>query len=209
MWAVVLGGLALIWIVLFPLVRQTTRTLDRQQARLRDQSRHDALTGLPNRVALHEALAEAVAAGGAALLLVDLDRFREINDTLGHEHGDELLLRAAQRLESMVRRTDVVARLGGDEFAVLRRGTVTEGEARALGALLTRSLRQPLDIRGTTVAVDASIGFALCPAHADEPMTMLRRAEVAMYQAKRRRSGVEGYEPDRDPAPTRPPRARR
>jgi diguanylate cyclase len=198
MWALVAGGLVALWLMLFRLVARVSSALRRQVDENRRQATHDALTGLPNRTLLFERLGEHVGAGGAALLQVDLDGFREINDTLGHDHGDELLIEVARRLRAAVGGDDLVARLGGDEFAVLRAGVTSRDEALALGEALHEALHAPLDARGTTLVVDASIGLALAPEHGDDAATIARRAEVAMYVAKRRHSGIEVYDAERD-----------
>jgi diguanylate cyclase (GGDEF)-like protein len=197
MWALVAGGLVALWLMLFRLVAGISSALRRQVRENRRQATHDALTGLPNRTLLFERLGGAVA-DGAALLQVDLDGFREINDTLGHDHGDELLIEVARRLRAAVGEDDLVARLGGDEFAVLLAGATTREEARELAESLHEALHAPLDARGTTVVVDASIGLALAPEHGDDAATIARRAEVAMYVAKQRRSAIEIYDPERD-----------
>jgi len=190
------AGLLLLWLVLFRLVARASR-------RLRHQATHDRLTDLPNRVALHHeadrTLAGARRSGAlAALLLVDLDRFKEVNDTLGHEQGDQLLIEVAHRLREVLRRSDLLARLGGDEFAVL----ATLPHRGAVGEVATRvhaALARPFDIAGVAVELGASIGIALQPDHGDDVSTLLRRADVAMYQAKRAGTGIETYDPERDP----------
>jgi diguanylate cyclase len=198
MWALVAGGFVVLWLALFRLVRSVSSALRRQVDENHRQATHDALTGLPNRTLLFGRLESAVAGGSAALLLVDLDGFREINDTLGHDHGDELLIEVARRLRAAVGDDDLVARLGGDEFAVLHAGTGGEAGARELAEAVVECLRVPLDARGTTVVVDASIGLALAPEHGADAATIARRAEVAMYEAKRRRTRIDVYDPDRD-----------
>jgi diguanylate cyclase (GGDEF)-like protein len=195
----VVAGLVAFWLGHFLVVRGVVRALQREQREGRRRARIDALTGLPNRAVLTEELGAAIDAGEAALLLVDVDRFREVNETLGHGKGDELLRRVADRLRAMAGRADVVACLGGDEFAILRRGTVDAAEVGDIGAMLARALRTPVDLGSTTVAVDASVGIALAPVHAADAMNLLRRAETALYEAKRRRAGVEVYDLRLDP----------
>jgi diguanylate cyclase (GGDEF)-like protein/PAS domain S-box-containing protein len=163
-------------------------------AALAYQALHDNLTGLPNRGLLHAGLREAIEAehnGGppVALLLVDLDRFKEVNDTLGHQVGDLLLEQIARRLTGAVQAGALVARLGGDEFAVLLPGTESTGAAEIAEALL-REVRAPLVLGGHSIAVDASIGIAAVPEHALDVDTLLRCADVGMYQAKRSGAGV-------------------
>jgi diguanylate cyclase (GGDEF)-like protein len=198
MWALVAGALALLWFALFRLVRRVSQALHRQVDENRHQATHDGLTDLPNRTLLFERVEDAASAGPAALLQLDLDGFREINDTLGHDHGDELLVEVAGRLRAATGPDDLVARLGGDEFAVLRRGTQTEDDAVALAEHLVDALRAPHDVRGTTIVIDATVGIALAPQHGDDASTLARRAEVAMYQAKRRHAGASVYDADAD-----------
>jgi diguanylate cyclase (GGDEF)-like protein len=194
--AALAAGLLLLWLALFRLVARASR-------RLRHQATHDRLTDLPNRVALHQE-SEPVLAGArrsgtlAALLLIDLDRFKEVNDTLGHEQGDHLLVEVADRLRAVLRRRDLLARLGGDEFAVL----AVLPHRGALGEVATRvhaALARPFDVCGVAVELGASIGIALQPDHGEDISTLLRRADVAMYEAKRVGSGIETYDPERDP----------
>jgi diguanylate cyclase (GGDEF)-like protein len=198
MWALIGGGLIALWYLLFRVVRSVSRALRGQIDANRRQATHDALTGLPNRDLLFERLAAAVAAGPAALLQLDLDGFREINDTLGHDHGDELLVEVARRLAAIAGDTAFVARLGGDEFAVLCDGVDRSDAAREVADALIDSLRTPIDIRGTTVVIDATVGIALAPLHGDDAVTLVRRAEVAMYQGKERHGGVCVYDSDTD-----------
>ncbi len=172
------------------------------EAALRHQARHDALTGLPNRALLHERL---IAARGdapdaprpLALLLLDLDHFKEVNDTVGHEQGDALLRAAAARLRGVVRAGDTVARLGGDEFAVLLPGADAAGAARVAADIRT-ALDAPVQVEGQALQVGASVGIALGPAHGTDGTTLLRRADVAMYAAKRGRTGHAIYDPAQD-----------
>jgi diguanylate cyclase (GGDEF)-like protein len=153
---------------------------------LRFQADHDALTGLPNRRRLLDAIAAAMAAdpGGGALLLLDLDGFKRVNDALGHHAGDELLREVARRLRREVRAEDLAARLGGDEFAVLLRGA-TGPEAADLAARLGTVLREPVAVEGTRVRVGASVGVAALAEHPQDVTGLLRAADAAMYASKR------------------------
>ncbi|MFE0046464.1 putative bifunctional diguanylate cyclase/phosphodiesterase [Streptomyces albireticuli] len=172
------------------------------RARAEEQLR-DPLTGLPNRQWLLErtwtALDEAERAGSrSALVLIDLDRFRSVNDTLGHLAGDRLLLQIAERLRLALPRDAEAARLGGDEFAVLLPVADSLTSAQRVARSLVAALGSPLDLDGLTLVLEASAGVAVYPDHALDAEGLLRRADVAMYQAKRDRSGVEVYEARRD-----------
>jgi diguanylate cyclase (GGDEF)-like protein len=191
------GGLLLLYATLWRIVAVASR-------RLRHQALHDELTDLPNRTLLYERMEHAVAAigrsgGMAALLLIDLDRFKEVNDTLGHDHGDALLEEVAARLRDAVRQGDTLARLGGDEFAVLLTGVPNRGAVVELAARLQDVINRPFALRGVVVALEASIGIALCPDHGRDVNVLVQRADVAMYDAKRSRTRIETYAAERDP----------
>lgn len=177
-------------------------TLWMARARAEEQLR-DPLTGLPNRQWLLEriwtALDDAERIGArSALMLIDLDRFRSVNDTLGHLAGDRLLLQIADRLRLALPRGAEAARLGGDEFAVLLPVADSTTSATRVARGLVAALSSPLDLDGLTLVLEASAGVAVFPDHALDAEGMLRRADVAMYQAKRDRTGVEVYESKRD-----------
>ncbi|MYV52797.1 bifunctional diguanylate cyclase/phosphodiesterase [Streptomyces sp. SID3212] len=172
------------------------------RARAEEQLR-DPLTGLPNRQWLLErtwsALEEAESLGArSALVLIDLDRFRSVNDTLGHLAGDRLLLQIADRLRLALPQGAEAARLGGDEFAVLLPTCDSTTSAQRVARHLVAELSSPLDLDGLTLVLEASAGVAVYPEHALDAEGLLRRADVAMYQAKRDRTGVEVYESKRD-----------
>jgi diguanylate cyclase (GGDEF)-like protein len=177
--------------------------------RLRQASRTDALTGLPNRRFLSDRLMQALKAAerrGAScgVLLIDLDRFKEVNDTLGHHHGDLLLCAVAARLQGAFRGSDTVARLGGDEFAVLLPEVIDEAAALVLAQRCVTALDKPFMIEGIALNVEASIGLALAPQHGQDGNALFRAADVAMYEAKDRKSGVVVYDADADTnTPTR------
>ena len=170
----------------------------RHVASLAFQARHDSLTGLFNRSVLHAEFAERVArrAGAVtALFLLDLDRFKEVNNTLGHHVGDLLLTRIGSRIaENLADRDALACRLGGDEFAILLTGLADEAEPAALARGLSEALRRPFSIQGMALRVGASIGVALHPAHGETSHELLRAADVAMYQAKKRGTGVAVYD---------------
>jgi diguanylate cyclase (GGDEF)-like protein len=163
------------------------------------RSLHDALTGLPNRVKFHQELSRSLVTDNpVAVLLIDLDRFKEVNDTLGHHNGDLLLVEVGERLRSTLRLGDVVARLGGDEFAVLI-PDITSAEAAIQVANGVRSvLERPFDLADLTVDIRASVGIAVSPNHGRTPEILMQRSDVAMYVAKEDQSGVELYDPSRD-----------
>ncbi|MEU1490520.1 bifunctional diguanylate cyclase/phosphodiesterase [Streptomyces sp. NPDC005776] len=172
------------------------------RARAEEQLR-DPLTGLPNRQWLLErtwtALEEAESLGSrVGLVLIDLDRFRAVNDTLGHLAGDRLLLQIADRLRLALPRGAEAARLGGDEFAVLLPTADSTTSVQRVARHLVAELSSPLDLDGLTLVLEASAGVAVHPDHALDAEGLLRRADVAMYQAKRDRTGVEVYESKRD-----------
>jgi len=160
------------------------------EARLQHIAFHDSLTGLPNRHRFHELLGRAlerVSADGArqfGVLFLDFDRFKLINDSLGHSAGDEFLVQIARRLQGNVRPDDIVARLGGDEFAILVEGTSCVDYAIALAERLLVSLRQPLRIAGTEINTSASIGITSSEFGYADPGEVLRDADIAMYRAK-------------------------
>ena len=169
---------------------------------LEHQARHDTLTGLPNRVMLREqvvrALNQAQRDGSkVAFLILDLDRFKEVNDTLGHHVGDMLLQHIGARLQSEIRQSDTIARMGGDEFAVLLPGTDAE-TAKDVARRLVASLAQPFETQGLPLQIEASIGIAMFPEDGKDASDVIQRADVAMYVAKRERTGFAVYELGRD-----------
>jgi diguanylate cyclase (GGDEF)-like protein len=169
---------------------------------LRHDALHDALTGLPNRVDLQRRLAAALdkvvagEASGAAVMILDLDDFKAINDTLGHQQGDLLLVEVAARLRRAVGRAGTLARLGGDEFAVLVSDTADEDRVMHIGRRMVRALEHPITLDGMEVEIRASVGIALAPVHASQPADLLKRADMAMYDAKQSNRRLRLYEPD-------------
>ena len=174
----------------------------RAEAALAHQALHDSLTGLPNRVLLLDRLHQAIATSKRdgttlSLLLMDLDRFKEVNDTLGHHAGDLLLQQVGIRLRGTLRQADTIARLGGDEFAVILPNTDATGVGTVVENL-RRRLQAPYSVENQPVVVGASIGVAHSPTHGDEAETLMRRADVAMYVAKRSSVGFATYHVDQD-----------
>jgi len=166
---------------------------------LERQANQDSLTGLANRKLLHQRLEEAVRTAepgihGFALFLIDLDRFKDINDALGHKSGDRLIRLIGPRLQSLLGPHDTLARLGGDEFAILARSVESVERAETVARWLRRAILEPFDLEGMRVQIDASIGIALYPAHGDDGTHLLRHADVAMYHAKRTGSGFALYD---------------
>jgi len=169
---------------------------------LEHQALHDLLTRLPNRRLLHERVTQAISAARAddaslALLVIDLDRFKEVNDTFGHQYGDILLQQIGPRLGDLLERGDTVARLGGDEFAVLLPNADADRAERVARTLL-RALDRSFSVGESAVDIGGSIGIALAPEHGEDADTLLRRADVAMYVAKRSGSGFAMYSPGQD-----------
>jgi len=170
-------------------------------AKLEYQARHDPLTGLPNRKWLAEQLSARIAESAAsgerlALLLMDLDRFKEINDTLGHHAGDQLLKLIGPRLKALLDATrGEIARLGGDEFAVIIRRAGSEDAIHATAAELVAALREPFVVGTLHLGIDASIGAGIFPVHGNDASTLLRCADVAMYEAKRNGLRAQLYSP--------------
>jgi diguanylate cyclase (GGDEF)-like protein len=191
----------LIPLLLLPLfLVYKTASISREKERA---ALHDALTGLANRKRLLERMTEAADAAARtgrpmALCLLDLDRFKEINDTLGHHTGDRLLEVAATRLSRAVRPEDTVARLGGDEFAVLLPSVADAAAAVDAAERVRAVLTEPYHLDGMTLQVDTSVGVAVLPLHTESVGRLLQLADVAMYQAKEDRTGVELYCPERD-----------
>jgi diguanylate cyclase (GGDEF)-like protein len=176
------------------------RELDRErQVELQHRAHHDSLTGLGNRRLFYERTGAALAGARregrrVALILIDLDGFKDINDGLGHDQGDRMLVEVAKRIRSALREGDVVARLGGDEFAVALTTGVCDRSAMAAARRIAAVLSERIMLDQIEVSVGASVGIALFPDHGDSTEMVLRHADAAMYDAKREHSGVELYE---------------
>jgi diguanylate cyclase (GGDEF)-like protein len=194
-----LGLLAVFWVIVVGYQRRT----ERQAAQNQHQALHDGLTGLPNRTLLRDRTGQALRQADrelipAALLLIDLDRFKEVNDTLGHRYGDQLLIQVGERLQAALREVDTVARLGGDEFAVLLPRIATGEGAIVVVNKLQDALEEPFTIDDLTLDVEASIGLALYPDHGNDPDELLQRADIAMYAAKETHAKFVLFEPRLD-----------
>jgi diguanylate cyclase (GGDEF)-like protein/PAS domain S-box-containing protein len=175
----------------------------RQQAEVnRHQALHDSLTELPNRVLFQDRVGQVIRAaqrdtGGVAVMVMDLDRFKEINDTLGHASGDRLLVEAARRLRTTLRDADTIARLGGDEFAILLHDGSPDAVAGVAGRIHA-AFADPFWLDGLPLQIEASIGAATYPEHASDVAGLIQRADIAMYVAKRGNSGWELYDHSQD-----------
>ena len=167
------------------------------------QALHDALTNLPNRRLFRDRVEQALFAARRSrqplgVMIIDLDRFKEVNDTLGHHIGDLVLQHVAVRLQSMIREGDTIARLGGDEFAILLPVVAGDEAAGQVAEKLLRSLEEPFLLSGWSFDIEASIGIAVWPTHGQDVDSLLQRADVAMYVAKEARTGYEIYSSERD-----------
>jgi diguanylate cyclase len=197
--AFVASGVGLLALTVFLLLALGyQRQLIRQAEASQHQALHDPLTGLPNRELFGDRVEQAIRASDrglrpAALLLLDLDRFKDVNDTLGHHHGDLLLGEVAARLNGTLRAVDTVARLGGDEFAVLLPDATAAGAA-AVAQKVRTALHQPLTLDGVGLDLDASIGIAVYPDHGGDAAELLQHADVAMYAAKQTHAGFVVYD---------------
>ncbi|GLY99507.1 bifunctional diguanylate cyclase/phosphodiesterase [Actinoplanes sp. NBRC 103695] len=190
-------GLVLLYVVLALISWSTTRSMRRNAARHRHEALHDGLTGLPNRAAFRartQTELDAVDRGGSggAVVLADLNRFKEVNDTLGHHAGDELLQIVADRLAGSVRSGDTVARLGGDEFGLIMPGA-TDDEVVSLLTRIRDAVTQEVTLDGVPLSIEASFGVALYPAHGTGIEELLQHADAAMYHGKRGTADIVLY----------------
>jgi len=175
----------------------------KSQEIIRQMAYYDPLTDLPNRRLFHDRLQQAILGAHrekreVAVLLMDLDRFKEVNDTLGHHYGDELLKQVSARLHGLLREFDTVARLGGDEFAVLMMPSTDEAGATLTAEKILHAVRQPYTLGEVRFEIGASVGIALFPEHGEDSSTLLRCADVAMYAAKGHGGGYAVYGPEHD-----------
>ena len=197
---ILLNGLVLLWAALFRIMAGASRRLRNQAEENRKLAREDGLTGLANRTSFTELADEALARRPehAAVLLLDLDRFKDLNDSLGHHAGDLLLREIGPRLQSALPEGSVFARLGGDEFAALLAPLDDPAQASEAAARVRHALERPVEIEGIAIAAEGSVGIAHYPEDGRDIATLLQRADVAMYEAKERRVGVADYTPDAD-----------
>jgi len=200
---VVGGGLVALWLLLFRTVFTTSRRLQSTALENARLALLDSLTGLPNRRLLAERMRRTVTAAHedgsrVGLVLLDIDRFKDINDSLGHDRGDELLEQVAERLRGALRDEDVVARLGGDEFAILLPDVRSVANAERLARRVRNLFVPPFTLGELSLHVETSVGVACLPDHAHDPSSLMRTADVAMYAAKHHRTGVSVYSADED-----------
>ncbi len=182
--------------------RDTTERHE-QAALLGHRALHDGLTNLPNRVLLLDRLQQAILLGrremkSFAVLLMDLDRFKEVNDTLGHRIGDILLRQVSSRITTILRKSDTLARLGGDEFAILLMGQVTAEDAIQFAEKVHQVLEPSFLIEDVSLDIDVSIGISLFPDHGDQVHSLLKMADIAMYMAKSAETGIMVYNASKD-----------
>jgi diguanylate cyclase (GGDEF)-like protein len=198
-----LAGLTLLYFALFRIVSGAAKKLQVQAAANEYQALHDSLTDLPNRQLFRDRVGQAILTArredlNLGVVLMDLDRFKEINDTLGHHNGDLLLKEVGPRLRGCLRESDTVARLGGDEFAILLPQLTNSAEATQIAEKVRKALDHPFLIEGLSLTVEASIGIACFPEHGQDVDTLLQRADVAMYVAKDSHNGYEVYAAEDD-----------
>jgi diguanylate cyclase (GGDEF)-like protein len=197
------AGLVVLFGLLLSAGEAASRRLRRQVDHNRLLALHDPLTGLPNRTLFFDRVAQCGkerrrVAEAAAVMVLDLDRFKEVNDTLGHRTGDLVLAEVARRLSSRLRHSDTLARLGGDEFAVLLPAVDGVAGATKVVAGLHAALTAPFVFDGVSLTVEASIGVSLIPDHGSDPDVLIERADVSMYTAKSSGSGYAIYDPFTD-----------
>jgi diguanylate cyclase (GGDEF)-like protein len=200
---ILLAGVAFLWATLFPIVARASKRVRRHAAEAEYLSLHDRLTGLPNRALYidrgRQALLAATRRGErVGVLVVDVDRFKEINDTLGHRYGDELLRQVEPRLRSALRAGDTVARLGADEFGVLLADVSGTDGATDVANRVRQAIEQPFVVDDVPVAVEATVGLALFPDHAENIDDLLQKADVALHTAKSAKVGWQLYAPRPD-----------
>jgi diguanylate cyclase (GGDEF)-like protein len=195
-------GLLFLWGTLLAVVAGASQRLRRQAAEKEEQALSDGLTGLPNRTMFQSLVEREMTGVGrrkkmGAVMLMDLDRFKDVNDTLGHHNGDLLLQRIGSRLHSVLRDTETVARLGGDEFAILLPDVPDRQSVVPVVRRVLKVLEEPVVVGGLALQCEGSIGLAIFPEHGTTVESVMRAADVAMYMAKENRSGYEFYDAER------------
>ena len=191
------GLLVISWRLLLSLRREVTRRTEAEQ-RARELAHQDSLTGLPNRRQFDQELKAAIAAppridGAHAVLLLDLNGFKRINDLYGHATGDEVLINVARRLQWAVRDGDLVVRFGGDEFAVLARQLAGAEEATSIALRVIKELDQPITFGSTRHQIGVGIGIALIPQDGQNAVEIMRKADIALYRAKAERGSTSRF----------------
>ena len=194
--------LVLLFLTLVPILRRVTQRIRRQMEEIERRALYDELTGLPNRTLFGDRIEQMITGAGqephsAAVMLLDVDRFRDVNDALGHETGDRLLQEVAGRLGETVPSSETFARLGGDEFGILL-SPGSEEDAAALAARIHGALETPFDLSGFPLEIAVSVGIAAYPEHGEDVDTLLQHADVAMYIAKDGHAGTALYESEQD-----------
>jgi diguanylate cyclase (GGDEF)-like protein len=200
-WRLATSGLIILWIAIWIslfLSSRISEQLDDKNEQLKYLASHDSLTDLPNRTLHNDRLKQVLLQAQRtnnpfSLFIMDLDRFKEINDTRGHQFGDELLKMVSSRLSKAIRKKDSIARLGGDEFSVLFPDTDFNGTKNCVSRII-QSMEVPFDIDGVITESKISIGIAIYPEHGDSVETLMQHADIAMYQAKRSQSGYAIYD---------------
>jgi diguanylate cyclase (GGDEF)-like protein len=192
-------GLLLLWGTIVGVVASASSRLRRQAAEKEEQALSDGLTGLPNRTMFQNLVERSISGVGrrkkmGVVMLMDLDRFKDVNDTLGHHNGDLLLQRIGSRLHSVLRESETVARLGGDEFAILLPEVADRQSVVPVVRRVLKVLEEPVVVGGLALQCEGSIGIAIYPEHGRTVDSVMRAADVAMYMAKENRSGYEFYD---------------
>lgn len=186
-------------VLLVMMLARALVTIRRSRQETRQRATVDDLTGLPNRTLALDRAGQALLSSRrssehCAMLLIDIDRFKDINDALGHDHGDLLLTQIGPRLKEALRESDTVARLGGDEFCVVLPAVASIAAANQVAQKLHDAFEEPFEVNGTSLGIEASIGVVVAPDHGDDAQSLFQRAEVAMYVAKDHRLGISCYE---------------
>jgi diguanylate cyclase (GGDEF)-like protein len=202
MYWLLIASFGLLYGALLPIVARASKRLRKQAVENEYLALHDQLTALPNRLLFSDRLRQAIRAAkrdgdSVAVLLLDVDRFKEVNDTLGHGAGDTMLKELAERFSGVLRESDTIARLGGDEFAILLPGTADVGASEIVSRLFA-ALEGTFVLDDVPLEIETSVGISIYPLHGDDVEALLRRADVAMYVAKEARSGYAFYDADHD-----------